>query len=106
MSEAKHTPAPLDLYVAYCDTIRGQEPRIRDNMLAIRDNNTGKEIAILTANGRPKQELEKLANQFASAPELLEALERLTFKAEARGCLPKDMSNDAREAIAKAKGQS
>lgn len=66
-----------DLYVCAPDTIRGQEPRIRDYMPAIRMNN-GKEVAILTVNGEPKEKVIELAHKMAAAPDLFEALVELS----------------------------
>lgn len=37
-----------DWYVAYCDPVRGMEPRITEGMPAIRQNNGGKEVCVFT----------------------------------------------------------
>ena len=103
MTQSKHTPAPLDWYIAAPDTIRGQEPRIRDTMPAVRDNNTGKEICILTNYSNDHAAL------IAAAPDLFEALESLieaTYKFNKGICFDhENILNGAESAIAKARWQ-
>jgi hypothetical protein len=102
----KHTPK-LDWYVAAPDTIRGQEPRIRDTMPAVRDNNGGKEICVLTNYNQSHAQL------IAAAPELLEALQLVVACYDDDGNLIAEYQDQdaiafekAHAAIAKATGKA
>lgn len=61
-------------YVSMPDMIRGQEPRVRKTMPAVRDNGTGREVCVLTNYN------EGHADLISAAPELLESLEELVKK--------------------------
>ena len=99
----KHTP----WYIAKPDTVRGQEPRIRDYMPAVRDEATGKEICVLTRTSTPAKEMNANARLIAAAPDMLEALEYLMeyhrfMKGDEDVRSP--LEERARAAIEKAKG--
>lgn len=51
VAQSKHTPV---IYAAHCDTVRNQEPRINDAMPALRFQNGGQELAIITLSGYTK----------------------------------------------------
>lgn len=116
MTQAQHTQYPKMYATPVCDTVRGQEPRIRDNMPAVRMEDTGKEIAIIVGQepeimspNQPKQKATamEIANLFAAAPDLLEALE--IYMAAENQRIPiqgTGFITKARAAIAKAKGGS
>lgn len=95
----EHTKAPW--YVSLPDTVRGQEPRIREFMHAVRDDKTGKEICVITRNSTPRDELQANAQIIAAAPEMLEALEELDNIL--KGAIHNNMLETVSPALLKAK---
>lgn len=68
--ETKHM---RKLYIATPDTIRGQEPRIRNSMPTLRDEDTAKEVAILV--NYSAEDAENIVRAVNSHDALVEALE-------------------------------
>lgn len=105
----KHTPTP-EIYQAMCDNVRGMEPRIRESMPAIRLQNGGKEIAVITATGSACQNLtpEEWADLIVRAVNchemLINALEGFLSDVQGMNGMAQRVAQ-AKAALAKAEGR-